>query len=183
MADPKESSPDFGKGDFSFETMNASSETVEASFETREASFGTGDASFRAAGGEAGIRQLVDRFYDLMGERPDAAGILRMHPRDLDTSRDKLTRFLCGWLGGPKRYAEKYGPIKLPKAHARFVIDELERNAWLDCMEAALTNHPVSEDFKAYLLRELRVPAERIRQLARSHPETDGASFFLPKSD
>ncbi len=30
-------------------------------------SYGTGDASFQAAGGEDGLRQLVDKFFDRMG--------------------------------------------------------------------------------------------------------------------
>ena len=79
-----------------------------------------GDASFRAAGGEAGLRPLVDRFYDLIEERPEAARIREMHPQDLEVARDKLTRFLCGWLGGPKRYAEKFGPIEIPTNRMEF---------------------------------------------------------------
>ena len=125
--------------------------------------YGTGDASFRAAGGEDGIRRLVDRFYDLMEERPDTKRIRSMHPKSLEVSRDKLARFLCGWLGGPKRYSEKYGPIQIPRAHVRFAIGAEERDAWLACMRAAIAEQPYAEDFKAYLLRELAVPAERIR--------------------
>ena len=128
--------------------------------------YGEGDASYRAPGGEPGIRRLVDRFYDLMEERPDASRIRRMHPRDLETSRDKLSRFLCGWLGGPRRYSEKYGPIRIPAAHARFPIGAAERDAWLACMRAALADQPLAEDFKAYLLRELAVPADRIVRAA-----------------
>ena len=143
--------------------------------------YGQGDASFQAAGGEAGIRRLVDRFFDLMGERPDAAGILEMHPRDLEGSRDKLSCFLCGWLGGPKLYAEKYGSIKIPKAHARFPIGTAESEAWLDCMAAALADQPLAEDFKVYLLRELHVPAERIRRAVLARETTEGAS--VPSGD
>ena len=139
--------------------------------------YGEGDASFLAAGGEAGIRRLVDRFYDLMEERPDAAGIRRMHPRDLDASRDKLARFLCGWLGGPKRYAEKYGPIKIPRVHARFAIGTVESAAWLDCMQAALIDQPMAEDFKTYLLRELHVPADRIVSAVRERIAADAADL------
>ena len=137
--------------------------------------YGQGDASFQAAGGEAGVRRLVDRFFDLMAERPDAALILKMHPRNLEGSRDKLSRFLCGWLGGPKRYAEKYGPIKIPRAHARFPIGTPEAEAWLDCMAAALTEEPMAEDFKAYLLRELRVPADRIQRAVRTRRAAEEA--------
>jgi len=103
-----------------------------------------------------------------MEERTDAAKIRKMHPRDLTTARDKLARFLCGWLGGPKRYSEKYGPIQIPKAHARFPIGADERDAWLACMEAALIDQPMADDFKAYLLRELAVPADRIRQVVEA---------------
>lgn len=139
--------------------------------------YGEGDASFRAAGGEEGIRRLVDRFYDEMDARDEFQRIRRMHPRDLEIARDKLTRFLCGWLGGPKRYQEKYGPIQIPRVHARFEIGTDERDAWMACMEAALVDAPLAEDFKAYLLRELYVPAERIRRavLARK-AEADGRS-------
>lgn len=143
--------------------------------------YGEGDASFQAAGGEAGIRRLVDRFFDLMAERPDAAGILALHPPDLTASRDKLARFLCGWLGGPKRYSERYGPIKLPQAHVRFAIGEAERDAWLACMRAALVDQPMAENFKAYLLRELAVPAERIRVVVANR--RSGADANAPCAD
>src|SRR5690606_11857484 len=51
--------------------------------------------------GEAGLRALVDRFYDLMDLEPQFAGIRAMHPSTLDGSRDKLFWFLSGWTGGP----------------------------------------------------------------------------------
>ncbi|MFZ1643284.1 MAG: hypothetical protein WAV07_17995 [Candidatus Contendobacter sp.] len=35
--------------------------------------YGVEDASYRAAGGEAGIRKLVDDFYDAMDQLPEAA--------------------------------------------------------------------------------------------------------------
>lgn len=123
--------------------------------------FGDGDTSFQAAGGVAGLRQLVDDFYDLMDREPFAETIRRMHPPDLTASRDKLARFLCGWLGGPKLYREKYGSIRIPPAHAHLAIDEPERDAWLECMRLAIGRQPYTSEFAAYLLRELRVPAER----------------------
>ena len=50
---------------------------------------------FERLGGEAGVRQLVDRFYDLMDLEPSYAGIRALHPTELDGSRDKLFWFLC----------------------------------------------------------------------------------------
>ena len=125
--------------------------------------FGDGDASYQAAGGEKGIRQLVVEFYHQMSILPEAKKIRDMHPSDLDESIDKLTRFLSGWLGGPALYAEKYGSIRIPQAHAHLSVGEEERDAWLLCMQYALAKQAYSEDFKAYMLRELYVPAERIR--------------------
>lgn len=125
--------------------------------------YGVGDASFQAAGEEAGIRRLVDAFYDAMESLPEAAVIRAMHPQDLTMARDKLARFLCGWLGGPKLYAEKYGSIHIPKAHGHLPIGIDERDQWMLCMRHALRRQPYADDFKAYLLEQLFVPAERCR--------------------
>lgn len=129
--------------------------------------YGEGDASFRAAGGQAGITRLVDAFYRIMDELPEARIIRRMHARDLTESRDKLTRFLCGWMNGPSLYAEKYGPIRIPSAHAHLRIGPRERDAWLRCMELAIAEQGYAPDFASYLLRELRIPAERVRETSR----------------
>jgi len=136
-----------------------------------ESKFGEGPASFLAAGGEAGLRKLVDEFFDEMERAPEARGILRMHPSDLAVSRDKLARFLCGWLGGPHRYTEKYGRIRLPHAHAHLPIGEAERDAWLGCMMRAIARQPLSDAFKDYLFEQLCIPAERIRQVCERDRE------------
>lgn len=128
-----------------------------------EVVWGVGDASYQAAGQFDGIRTLVDAFYDAMETLPEAKKIREMHPVDLSESRDKLTRFLCGWLGGPRLYREKYGPIAIPRAHAHLDIQEAERDAWLTCMHEALKQVPYEEGFKKYLMTQLFVPAERCR--------------------
>lgn len=125
--------------------------------------YGTDDASFLAAGQYDGIKALVDAFYDAMESLPEAQTIRAMHPDDLTESRDKLTRFLCGWLGGPKLFSEKYGAIRIPVAHRHLEIGPAERDAWLQCMKVAAEAQPYPEDFKHYLLEQLWVPAERSR--------------------
>jgi hemoglobin len=125
--------------------------------------YGVGDASYQAAGGEAGIRKLVDDFYDVMDQHPNARKIRNMHPEDLTVSRDKLARFLCGWLGGPRLYAEKYGPIMIPQVHGHLEIGRNERDAWLFCMQEALEKQSYATMFKIYLMEQLYVPAERSR--------------------
>lgn len=125
--------------------------------------YGVADASFRAAGGEEGIARLVDRFYVHMETAPEAATIRAMHAGDLATVSEKLKVFLTAWLGGPNRYRERFGPIAIPAFHARFAIDESERDAWLFCMQRAVDEQPWAEDFKAYFMRAISVPAERCR--------------------
>ena len=126
--------------------------------------FGTDDASYQAAGGEAGLRHLVDAFFDRMGTDPRFATIYAMHPDDKAISRDKLARFLCGWLGGPKLYQQKYGSIGIPRVHAHLGIANAERDQWLTCMTESVAEQPFSQDFKNYLMEQLYVPAEAVRR-------------------
>lgn len=129
--------------------------------------YGTSDATFQAAGGVAGISQLVDAFYDIMASDLEYATIMAWHPKDNRLSRDKLARFLCGWMGGPPRYREKYGPISIPGVHAHLHVTERERDQWLGCMARALVQQGYPDDLVAYLLKHLYVPAERVRSTSR----------------
>ena len=131
---------------------------------SNELAYGTGDASFRAAGGEAGLRRLVDNFYDRMSSDARFQPIFAMHPDDTEVSRDKLARFLCGWLGGPKRYQEKYGSIGIPRVHAHLQIGAAERDQWLTCMSESIAEQDFAPDFKSYLMEQLAVPAEAVRR-------------------
>lgn len=125
--------------------------------------YGVADASYRAAGERDGIARLVDAFYDHMDARPEAATIRAMHTPDLGLSREKLKVFLCAWLGGPNQYRERFGPISIPGVHAHLAIDEAERDAWLHCMRLAVDEQPWAPDFKAYFMKAIAVPAERVR--------------------
>lgn len=129
--------------------------------------YGFSDTSFQAAGGIDGIRQLVDDFYLEMDALPEAVVIRKMHKTDLSESRDKLTLFLCGWMGGPGLYHEKYGSINIPRDHAHLPIGEAERDAWLLCMERAIAKQNYSAEFSTYLLAQLKIPAERIFAMSK----------------
>lgn len=93
---------------------------------------------FDAIGGEGKIREIVDRFYDLMETKPEAAGIRALHPADLTGSREKLYLFLVGWMGGPPLYVQRYGHPRLRARHLPFPIGESERDQWMLCMTQAL---------------------------------------------
>ncbi|WP_157270933.1 group II truncated hemoglobin [Azohydromonas aeria] len=94
--------------------------------------------AFELLGGEPAVRRLVDRFYDLMELEPAYAGIRRLHPADMQGSRDKLHWFLCGWLGGPNHYIERFGHPRLRARHLPFAIGLAERDQWLHCMQQAM---------------------------------------------
>jgi hemoglobin len=132
--------------------------------------YGTGDASFQAAGGVDGLRKLVDNFFDRMGSDERFATIHAMHPEDRETSRDKL----CGWLGGPKLYNEKYGAIGIPRVHAHLPIGTAERDQWLTCMTESVAEQAFVSDFKTYLMEQLYVPAEAVRRRCAGNPGVTG---------
>ena len=98
---------------------------------------------FQQLGGEPAVRALVDRFYDLMDLEPAYAGIRRLHPDSLDGSRDKLHWFLCGWLGGPDLYIQRFGHPRLRARHLPYAIGLAERDQWLACMMSAMVEQQI----------------------------------------
>ena len=131
---------------------------------TRPLEYGNGDATYQAAGQQIGIRKLVDCFFDIMGGDQKYATIYDWHPEDKEMARDKLALFLCGWMGGPKPFIEKYGSIRIPEVHKHLDITALERDLWLDCMARALAEQDYPSALVDYLLQQLSIPAERVRQ-------------------
>lgn len=131
--------------------------------------YGMGDATYQAVGGYDGLVKLVNDFYDAMDTLPEAQLIRQMHRDDLTESREKLVYFLSGWMNGPQIYAEKFGGINIPMAHAHLKVGDAERDAWLRCMQVALDKGGFPQDFKAYLMQQLYRPAERIRQISSAN--------------
>ncbi len=93
---------------------------------------------FEMVGGEARVRELVDRFYDLMDLESEFTGIRALHPATLEGSRDKFFWFLCGWLGGPDLYVSRFGHPRLRARHMPYAIAGSERDQWLRCMAWAM---------------------------------------------
>lgn len=94
-------------------------------------------------GGERAILSLVDRFYFYMDVLPEAATIRAMHQPDLASAKDKLFKFLSGWLGGPNLFIEEFGHPMLRRRHFPFAIGQAERDQWMMCMEKALAEIPM----------------------------------------
>jgi hemoglobin len=118
---------------------------------------------YEILGGEAGIRRLVDRFYDLMDTAPEAATIRALHAKSLKASREKLHLFLTGWTGGPPVYVERYGHPRLRMRHFPFSISTRERDEWLWCMDHALAEHEMPDEVRRHLQEKLHALADHMR--------------------
>lgn len=114
-------------------------------------------------GGEAAVRRLVDRFYDLMDSLPEATELRALHPSSLHGSRDKLTWYLTGWLGGPQHYVERFGHPRLRARHLPFPIASQARDQWMLCMRRALGETVADDELRAYLDTTLGRLADHMR--------------------
>jgi hemoglobin len=121
---------------------------------------------YAAIGGEPRVRELVDRFYDLMELEPEFAGIHAMHPKPNDSSREKLFMFLSGWLGGPDLFIEKYGHPMLRARHLPFAIGSGERDQWLRCMAWAMQEVGIDEAMQLRLMESFYNTADWMRNKA-----------------
>lgn len=122
---------------------------------------------YRLLGGDAGVRRLADRFYDIMDADPAAVTIRALHPVDLGHSREKLFEYLSGWLGGPRLYEAKYGHPHLRMRHMPFHIGERERDEWMYCMARAMADTGVEENLRAVLTEAFFKTADFLRNDGR----------------
>jgi hemoglobin len=108
---------------------------------------------YEALGGAEGIHRLVDRFYELMDELPEAYAARRIHPESLAGANESLFEFLSGWLGGPNLYIEKKSHPRLRMRHLPYTIGDIERDEWMLCMRTALPEQVGDEPLRAGVLK------------------------------
>ncbi len=125
------------------------------------------ESAFALIGGEAPVRALVDRFYDLMDLDADLAELRAAHGPTLDNARDRLFWFLCGWMGGPDYYIERFGHPRLRMRHMPFAIGTLERDQWLVCMGRAMQETGVDSVLADRLMASFFNTADWMRNQAR----------------
>ena len=106
---------------------------------------------FEWIGGEERIHALVERFYDLMDIEPGYNALRAAHGPELTHARERLNMFLCGWMGGPQHYTERFGHPMLRMRHMPFSIGVLERDQWVACMDQAMQETGVDEVLRARL--------------------------------
>ena len=114
-------------------------------------------------GGEPAVHALVERFYDLMDLEPGYAALRATHGSTLADARQKLFWFLCGWLGGPDHYIERFGHPRLRMRHLPFSIGIRERDEWLACMDQAMRETGVDEALRQRLSQSFFQTADWMR--------------------
>jgi hemoglobin len=123
-------------------------------------------STYELIGGEKGVRELVDRFYDLMDQLDEVKELRAMHAKNLKGSREKLFLFLSGWLGGPDLYVQKYGHPRLRARHMPFSIGIAERDQWMLCIKRAMEEMGLDETLRQPLGEALWKTADFMRNRA-----------------
>jgi hemoglobin len=124
---------------------------------------------YETLGGEAGVQQLVHRFYELMDELPEAYTVRQMHPESLAGSAQSLFEFLSGWFGGPALYAAKKGHPRLRMRHAPYAVGPVVRDEWMLCMTQALTEQVADAAFRDTLITTFAQMANHLINSDDSH--------------
>ncbi|QWG22183.1 group II truncated hemoglobin [Bradyrhizobium sediminis] len=106
---------------------------------------------YELIGGEATVRRLADRFYEIMDTDPGVARIRAMHGQDLAPIRQLLFEFLSGWLGGPPLYFKRPEHHCIMSAHRPYAIGDVERDEWMMCMRRAMDDCGLPAETRALL--------------------------------
>ena len=124
---------------------------------------------FELLGGDAKVRALVERFYDVMSDvEPELA---HQHPCDPDgrvarIPRDRFALFLIGWLGGPEDYVAQHGHPRLRMRHGRVIVNVAMRDAWLRSMSTAMEELAITGEVRAFLDARFAEVADFLRNAA-----------------
>lgn len=105
-------------------------------------------------GGEHGVRQLVETFYDVIEDCAEghAVNILHLRGHGVAHSRIEQFNFLSGFLGGPRLYGEKYGHSDVRLMHEHVDINAEAKEAWLTCMSMAIDKVGLESGLKQTLM-------------------------------
>lgn len=129
-------------------------------YETRNP-WGDSDTPFEEIGGESRVRELTDRFYDIV--EADSPRLRDMLPANTSTSRTKLYEFLVGWMGGPPLYSSKRGHPRLRMRHLPFAISDIEAEEWMKCMKEAMSSVDLPVQLETFLTEKFRESALHLR--------------------
>ncbi len=112
------------------------------------------------AGGENGLRAIVETFYDIIEFEPEGQDLHLLHMRGHGVAHSRIEQFnfLSGFLGGPRLYIEKHGHSNVREMHEHVEVTAAARDAWLKCMTMALERVGLPQDVQ----RDLMVAFTRV---------------------
>ena len=127
---------------------------------------------YERLGGEAGVRALVETFYDILETDPEGRIVHDLHLGGFGMAhvREAQFAFLCGFLGGPRYYVERNGHSNLKLIHAHIAFDRRHAEAWLLCMARAIAALGLGADLGERLMRSFeRASAVLVAQAEALH--------------
>jgi len=126
---------------------------------------------YERLGAEAGVLELVTRFYDEMDNNSDARLIRDKHASNLNPSRVKLFEYFSGWFDGPPLFVDKYGHPRLRARHKHIEIGLQDRHIWLHCLTKALDEMDIPADLRGDLLEKITPMADHMRNVKEEAKE------------
>jgi hemoglobin len=114
---------------------------------------------YEAIGGFETIERLVQAFYKRVGSHPK---LIPIFPEDLSETARKQSLFLTQFFGGPSLYTEERGHPMMRRRHLPFEITPSRRDAWLECMEAALEEARIEEPYRTAIFERLTMTANHM---------------------
>ncbi|WP_188455650.1 globin domain-containing protein [Virgibacillus oceani] len=114
---------------------------------------------FEAIGGFDSIDRLVTAFYKRVGKHPD---LIPIFPEDLTETARKQRMFLTQFFGGPRLYSEERGNPMMRRRHLPFEITPTRKDAWLECMAAALEEAEIEEPYRTAIFEKLTMTAHHM---------------------
>ena len=123
---------------------------------------------YEQVGGAEWFVALVDRFYAGVADDPR---LRPLYPDDLTDAKAHLAGFLVQYWGGPTTYSEQRGHPRLRMRHVPFAIGEVERDAWLEHMTAAVRSGGLEPAIEAQMLDYFTMAAAAlVNQAPPPHP-------------
>ena len=121
---------------------------------------------YELLGGTEAVLALAERFYEIMSDTEPALAHLHECTPDGRVARgprDRFAMFLDGWLGGPQDYVTKHGHPRLRMRHGRVIVNLAMRDAWLRCMQAAMTERGITGEVRTFLDKRFAEVADFMR--------------------